>query len=102
MKKTENINKGFVALKKKTIDYILSFFKGKSYRQIVFSKYVVIEFGGYNRCVERLYDDGEVVFSPTNKPGGTIFKLTDLSLNDLREVLAELEKMKEHNQLKKP
>jgi hypothetical protein len=103
MTKSEIIDKQFSALKFKTTSYIMSFFKKQPYKRIVFStiRKLVVNFGNHVRIVECLFDDGSIVFSPIVGSRGTIYKLNELSLGDLREILQELEIMKQHNQLKK-
>ena len=104
MKKSEQISKEFASLKEKTIKHIMSFVKGQSYKRIVFSKtrQLIVTFGNRVRRVECLWEDGDITLNPTTESRGTIFNITEFSLADLRDVLVELEIMKENNQLEKP
>jgi len=106
MKTTKQLSKALGKIQEEAIERIKSFFKGKSYVRIKFSpsQFLNIVIDTTNYCVDEIGSNGVVSVSGVKHKKGDYdsVHLEDLSADALLTILDELERMKKHNQLKKP
>lgn len=105
MRNTKSLSKAYVALQDEAMEKIKSFFKGKPYVriQIMPSQHLKIDAGYTKATVTEIRDNGDIV--ATVGKGSVIWEVSRGSLlpvDALLTILDELERMKKHNQLKKP
>ena len=105
MKTSIQLSKNLAKLQNECIEKVLSFFEGKRYTRILFSKSqndLTIEYFYEKRYVKEINSDGQIIFSVENSQTPKIGNLIELSADALLTILDELERMKKCKQLMKP
>lgn len=108
MRTTKSLSKAYVALQEECMEKIKSFFKGKPYVriQIMPSQHLNISTGVGIGTVTEVHSNGDIFFDTSNRAIPKVVNRTvdnePLPVDALLTILDELERMKKHNQLKKP
>ncbi len=106
MRTTKQLSKALEKIQNEAIERIKSFFNGKSYVRIVImpSQHLTVVIDTTTYCVDEIGSNGVVNVSGVKHKKGDYdsIHLEDLSVDALLTILDELERMKKHNQLKKP
>lgn len=111
MRTTKQLSKAYLALQAEAMEKIKSFFKGKPYVRIIIEarQNLTIYTGTNIGTVSEIHSNGDIFFSQytarSSKPQRIVNRACDnepLPVDALLTILDELERMKKHNQLKKP